>query len=110
MRIPMTQIQAASISALPQQASREARSPSSAAASDPGQIELQIDEKLEKSTETGDRDAQEQYQQQNKPSKNPNEPASPSTSATQQHDSASNSIWNLAVADDQPPPDLDIRG
>ena len=105
MRIPMTQIQAASVSALPQQASREARSPSNAA--DPGLIELKIAEKLEKSTETGDRDAQEQYQPPGKPSKNSSDQP---PKASQHPEAELNSIWNLSVTDDQPPPDLDILG
>ncbi len=102
------QIQAASISALPQQASREARSPAAnAAAADPGQIELQTNEKLEKSVETGDRDAQEQYQG---PAQNTKNPAANDSPSSQPIENESNSIWNLSVADDQPPPDLDIRG
>ncbi len=104
----MTQIQAASISALPQQASREARSPAAAAAAaDLGQIELQTSEKLEKSVEIGDRDAQEQYQS---PGQNTENQAAKDSPSSQPTESDSNSIWNLSVADDQPPPDLDIRG
>jgi len=103
----MTQIQAASISALPQQASREARSPAATAAADPGQIELQTSEKLEKSTETGDRDAQEQYQG---PAQSSQKPGTLESASNLPIENDLNSIWNLSVADDQPPSDLDIRG
>jgi len=103
----MTQIQAAAASALPQQASREARSPSSSTSIDAGPTELQKTEKLAKSTETTDRDAQEQYQGPAKPKKKDDEQSDP---ATFQNPSAPNAIWDLSVADDQPPPDLDIRG
>ena len=103
----MTQIQAATVSALPQQASREARSPTNAASADAGTTELQKTEKLAKSNETTDRDAQEQYQgptkQTQKLEKNPSDPSTASKTAP-------DAIWNLSVADDQPPPDLDIRG
>jgi hypothetical protein len=107
MRIPMTQIQAASISALPQQANREARSPSALAASDASQIELKTNEILQKSVETGDRDAQEQYQGQAKEAPKPD---GKNTDSSQPNEKEPNSIWSLSVADDQPPPDLDIRG
>lgn len=107
MRIPMTQIQAASISALPQQALRETRSASPAAPADAGQMEL-ITEKLAASTETGDRDAQEQYQGPIPRKKNSNDEIS--SLGNSQSTSFPDAIWNLSVADDQPPSDLDIRG
>ncbi len=103
----MTQIQAAAASALPQQASREARSPSNSTAVDAGPTELQKTEKLAKSTETSDRDAQEQYQGPTKPNKKDDEKSDPTTA---QSLGAANAIWDLSVADDQPPSDLDIRG
>lgn len=107
MRIPMSQIQAATVSALPQQASREARSPANASSVDAGTTELQTTEKLAKSNETTDRDAQEQYQGPAKPiKKHEDNPSDPSTAFS----NAPDAIWNLSVADDQPPPDLDIRG
>ncbi len=106
MRIPMTQIQAASIAALPQQASRETRSSTSTAAN-AEQLELQINDELAKSTESGDRDAQEKYQPSAQPSEKQAEEAA---QAGPPPESLPNSIWNLSVADDQPPPDLDIRG
>jgi hypothetical protein len=107
MRIPLTSIQAASISAIPLQANREARSASAGTAADPGQIELKANEILEKSVETGDRDAQERYQGKTQDSAKADEKAPDSS---QPIDQESNSIWSLSVADDQPPPDLDIRG
>jgi hypothetical protein len=107
MRIPITQVQAAAISALPQQASRETRATSSATAADGTQNELPIADKLEKSVETGDRDAQEQYQRPAHPpqKQETQEAQSPPGTAAE-----ASSIWNLSVADDQPLPDLDIRG
>jgi len=101
----MTQIQAASIAALPKQASLETRTPSALAAADPGQIALPTSDKLEKSIETGDRDAQEHYQRPAQPS-----PADEESQSTPPSDAELNSIWSLSVTDDQPPPDLDIRG
>ncbi len=103
----MTQIQAASISAIPQQADRETRPSAVAATSNPTRTELKTNDILEKSVETGDRDAQEQYQ-----GKAPDAPKTEQSHANSSQPVAdeSNSIWSLAVADDQPLPDLDIRG
>ncbi|MDZ4848277.1 MAG: hypothetical protein SGI77_03210 [Pirellulaceae bacterium] len=103
----MTQIQAASFSALPQQAIREARTPSAMSSADAAQLDAQIVEKLSESSETSDRDAQEKYQSPNNPEAKPEEPSSSPIGPMPQ---SPDSIWNLAVADDQPPPDLDIRG
>lgn len=107
MRIPMTQIQAASSSAFPQQAIRETRTSSAISSADAAQLDAQIVEKLNESSETSDRDAQEKYQSPNNSAAKPDDSTSPSVEPVPP---SPNSIWNLAVADDQPPPDLDIRG
>lgn len=106
MNIPITTFHAATSAALPQQAARESRTASQGPAAEVGNTAQQATEKLAKSTESNDRDAQEKYQgplhpPAKKPSENQPEasPASPSAS-----------IWDLAVADEQPASDLDIRG
>jgi hypothetical protein len=98
----MTQIQNAALAALPQQ-SRLATSPvkSDSQSQSVGQL---ITEKLSESQETGDRDAQEQYQRSDRESKN--QRGESATTAT----SPESSVWNLSVADDAPPSDLDIVG
>lgn len=107
MRIPMSQIQAASASALPQQAARVATSPTTAnTPSNASTLEL-LTEKLSESNQAGDRDAQEQYLGTN--SKNQKNPEKSGTGEAPP-ESPVPSIWNLAVDDDSPPSDLDIRG
>ncbi len=107
MRIPPSQIVAASASAVPQQAARVTSPTANTNTVNSTSTAEQITEKLSESTQTGDRDAQEQYLGQNPKDKNrdlstPTETESP--------ESPEASIWNLAVADDLPPSDLDIRG
>jgi hypothetical protein len=107
MRIPMSQIQAASASALPQQAARVTTSSSSAITPSSASTLESLTEKLSQSNKTGDRDAQEQYlgtesKKRKDPEKSGAEEAPPESPAA--------SIWNLAVDDDSPPSDLDIRG
>lgn len=104
MRIPTSQILAASASALPQQAARVSSPTSNTNTANSTSTAEQITEKLSESTQTGDRDAQEQYLGQNPKDKNSD------LSTTTEAESPEASIWNLAVADDLPPSDLDIRG
>jgi hypothetical protein len=107
MRIPNSQILAASASALPQQAARVASPTSNNNAVNSASTAVQKTEKLSESTQTGDRDAQEQYLGQN-PKDEKGDKASPTEADPLESPVAS--IWNLAVDDDFPPSDLDIRG
>lgn len=103
----MTTFQAAAASALPSQAARNpATSTTGDAAANTRALEALTKEPSE-SQQTGDRDAQEQYITTDP---NGRKKSSDQESTEEKPENAPPSIWSLAVEDDTPPSDLDIRG
>ncbi len=107
MRIPMTTIQAASSAALPSQAVRSAAASTGSDSAANARALDALTEKTSESQQAGDRDAQEQYiaTDPNGRKKSPEEEA-----PKESKENPASSIWSLAVEDETPRSDLDIRG